>query len=260
MRQKLRNSLLIVISSLVLILGSLSLSINASPAGVLQTSPDENGRFAIASGVYVGNGIVLTTWHVEEPDSSFRTSQQSFRRPQSILSLRIGDRIIPVEDILYLERDLELAVVELESSPLDWLHMSAPCLSTQMVSVGDALTAVSSPYGRYPLVTAALVVSDAEPKLCLDPDPRVSDSDRYAAITIIAIASADQASLVGPGSSGGAVLNSEGQLIGLVWTGQDLEDGSKEVWITPVSEWLTRLQKNGTSEVSEALSKMICTE
>lgn len=260
MRRKLRNPLLILACGLSLVLGSLALLRNASPVGVLQTSPDENDEFAIASAVYVGNGIVLTNWHVEEPTSYFHTRRQIFRSPQSVLNISIGDRTIPVQDVLYLEADLELAVIRLRLSPLDWWYGSTPCLSAQGVGLGDQLIAVSSPYGRYPPVRAELVVSDPDPRIRLDPDPRVSNSDRHAAMTIVAVASAEQADWVGPGSSGGAVLNSRQQLVGLIWTGQDLQDGSIEVWITPASEWFTWAQDSEASQLLEALSRMVCAE
>ena len=96
------------------------------------------------------------------------------------------------------------------------------------------------------------IVSDAHPQMCLDPDPRVSEADRYAAMTVTAIHPAEEADRVGPGSSGGPVFNDAGELIGLIWTGadwteEDLADGIAEVWITPVSAWLPRLQAAAAS-------------
>jgi S1-C subfamily serine protease len=87
----------------------------------------------------------------------------------------------------------------------------------------------------------------------LDPDPRTPNANRYSAMSIVGILSAEQADLIGPGSSGGPVLNSDGDLVGLVWTGRGLADGSKEVLITPVSAWLPRLRM---SEVAEEVLKI----
>lgn len=67
-------------------------------------------------------------------------------------------------------------------------------------------------------------------------------------MSIVATLSAKQAKHVGHGSSGGPALNTKGELVGLVWTGRELEDGSSEVLITPASDWLRKIQSSDISK------------
>jgi S1-C subfamily serine protease len=189
----------------------------------------------IGSGVYIGRGLVLTNQHI----AVLLSEQSSFWVPAWKYVWRtIG---VDVEQAAFLDRDMELGIVKLKPSMLDLVGVVTPCLSTRAVKQGEMLTVTSSAYGKFPPVLAALVISDARPLMRLDPSPR--GESPYSAMTVIATLSADQATLVGPGSSGGPVLNGDGGVVGLVWTGRKLEDGSGEVWITPVSSWLRRIQE-----------------
>lgn len=186
------------------------------------------------SGIYIGHRTLLSNQHILVNNSY----------PQS-LSLPAWKYLyptlsVPVQKVVYLDRNLELGVARLEPSLLEFFQVAVPCLSVRPLKRGETLTVTSDPHGRFPPVSASVVVSDPRPLLRLDPDP-VSEHSRYAAMTIITTLSTDQAKLVGHGSSGGAVLNRHGELVGLVWTGRELIDGSKEVWVTPVSEWLSEL-------------------
>lgn len=187
------------------------------------------------SGVYIGHGFVLTNQHVAMPLSEM----SYFRVPAWKYIWHTIDASI--EQTVFLDRDLELGILKLKPSMLDVVGVVTPCLSAQSVKRGEILRVTSSAYGKFPPVPAVLVVSDARPLMRLDPFPRRESP--YSAMAITATLSADQATLVGPGSSGGPVLNEDGELVGLVWAGHELGHGSVEVWITPVSSWLRQLEK-----------------
>ncbi|MCL1473709.1 S1 family peptidase [Argonema antarcticum] len=169
------------------------------------------------------------------------TQWQSFRPSQPTPSPLIPT--VPLKQLLFLDRNLEVAVVKLDPEELDAIDLSPPCLEIQPVKQGEKLTIKSHAYGRYPAVTVTATVQDDKPMLRTDPDPRVPVKNRYAAMSIVATLPPGQGDLVGPGSSGGPVFNRKGGLVGLVWTGQDLADGTKEVWITPASVWLPMLEQ-----------------
>lgn len=172
----------------------------------------------------------LTQWQ------AFRPSQP---QPSSL------SPTVPMKQLLFLDRDLEVAVVKLDTHQLDRIDLSPPCLESKPIERGEQLTIKSHAYGRYPAITVIATVQDNKPALRIDPDPRVPVENRYAAMSIVAILPQGEADAVGPGSSGGPVFNRQGRLVGLVWTGQDLPDGTKEVWITPTSVWLPQLQQAG---------------
>ena len=200
----------------------------------------------LGSGVYIGHGFILTNQHV----AKFLSDLSSFRVSGRKYIWHTVD--VGIEQTVFLDRDIELGIVKLKPSMLDFVGAAPPCLSAHSVKRGETLRVISSAYGKFSPVPAVLVVSDARPLMRLDPFPR--GESPYSAMTIIATLSADQAALVGPGSSGGPVLNEDGELVGLVWTGRGSGHGSAEVWITPVSSWLRKLQE---AEIPEDVLQVI---
>jgi hypothetical protein len=189
---------------------------------------------------------MLTNQHVAMPVSEL----SSFRVPGWKYIWHTID--VGIEQIVFLDRDIELGVVKLKPSMLDFVGAFTPCLSVHSVKRGETLRVTSSVNGEFPPVQAGLVVIDARPLMRLDPSPR--GESPYSAMTIIATPSAGQTALVGPGSSGGPVLNEDGELVGLVWTGRGSGHGSTEVWITPASSWLRQLEE---AEIPEDVLQVI---
>lgn len=195
------------------------------------------GRISPGTGVYIGEDLLLSNQHI----LVHTMAGQEFVVPAWA---DFGAVRAPVEEVVYLDRDLELGIVRLGSSLLDRVRVAMPCLSPRPLLRGERLEVTSAVQGELPLVSATMAVRDPRPTMRLDPDPRMPELSRYAAMSIAATLPAAEAGRVGPGSSGAPVLNGRGELIGLVWTGQPLPDGSTEVLITPVSAWLTKLSSS----------------
>lgn len=189
----------------------------------------------MGSGILIGRGLVLTNHHV----AKMLPERSSFLVPAWKHFWHNADA--GFREVVYLDRDIEVGLVKLQPSALSIAKVDTHCLSLEPVKRGETLRVTSDAYGQYPPVSATLTVIDDQPLMRLDRDPR--NSQPYEAMTILTTLSADQAKRVGPGSSGSAALNSHGEIVGLVWTGRPLGDGSMEVWITPASAWLSKLQK-----------------
>jgi S1-C subfamily serine protease len=224
----------LIVCSIVILHGCSS---DLGPAGIVHSDRSYGG----GSGVYIGNGYILTNHHVAE----------NIPGKSDLFSLATKDLLfksidIPIEKVLFSNRDIELALVRL-ARPVENSHGYARiCLSKTPVKKGDYLTIISSPHGYFPPETASVVITDDRARMYPDSDSSMSTSKRT--FTIVGLVSDYKTTSVAPGSSGGAVLNKKGELVGLVWGRNLLKNGDVEAWITPVSAWPDQLKKIDISD------------
>jgi hypothetical protein len=231
-----------LVGLLVLVLTGIAFNSPIQPTGLIHSIPDEQGSFSFATGTYIGNGIVLTNWHVLK---TLRSRQEYFRLP--LWNEHIYNFELPIEWVIFTEKSIDLAIGKLPASALDWLKAGHACLSAGQVAADDVLTVMSSPLGRYPPVEVHVTVTDPASLPRFDIDPLVREEKRYAVVSFAALVQTGQEDLIESGSSGGAVINKDGELVGLLWARYNLPDGSKEVLVTPVSAWLPLLE---TAEIA----------
>jgi len=236
--RRITQSLCVSVVCVAVLLYGAALSFPIPATGCVQSSR----KTCVGSGVYIGNGFILTNQHVAE----MLSNQFSFLMPAWKHLWRTTDA--GVQKVIYLNRDIDLGIVKLQPSLLNIARVATPCLSTRPLQRGERLRVTGDVGGVFPPVSATLTVSDPQPLMRLDPDPPTAGVSRYSAMSIVATLSAKPARLVGHGSSGGPALNSKGELVGLVWTGMALEDSSAEVLITPASVWLRNLQSSDMSK------------
>lgn len=232
MAHRFRKRIIYIIILLIVAVGGIS-RLPVQPKGLIHSLPDEQGVYAFASGIYVGNGIVLTNWHVLK---SLSWQPEYFKLP--VWNEKVYNVDIPIEWVIFIDKSIDLAIGKLSPSRLDRLNIDYPCLSDKPVQIGERLTATSSPWAAYPPVTAHLIVTDPTPRPILDLDPLVHKEKRNTVISFVTVVQAGEEKLVDGGSSGGAVTNQNGELVGLIWSRYDLPTGRREVLVTPVSAWL----------------------
>src|SRR5215218_4799866 len=102
------------------------------------------GRVRPGSGVYIGDGIMLSNQHI----AVYLSEQSSFSVPAWKYLWHTID--VDIEKVVFVDRDLELAVIKLQPSMLDVVRVVTPCLSTQSVRKGETLKVTSSPGGKFP--------------------------------------------------------------------------------------------------------------
>jgi len=229
-----------IIGLLVLALIGIALNSPIQPTGLIHSIPDEQDSFSFATGTYIGNGIVLTNWHVLK---MLRSRQEYFRLP--LWNEHIYNFELPIQWVIFTEKSIDLAIAKLPASALEWLNIDYACLSAEPVAAGDALSIISNPLGRYPPTSAHLTVTDPSSEPRLDLDLLVPAEKRYTAVSFATLVQPGQEELIESGSSGGAVSNDAGELVGLLWARYNLLDGSKEVLVTPVAAWLPLLKNAG---------------
>jgi hypothetical protein len=232
MTNRFRNRITYI--SILFVVAVVSISrVPIRPNGLIHSPPDEQGVSAFASGIYIGNGIVLTNWHVLK---SLSWRQEYFKLP--IWNEHIYNIDIPIEWVIFIDKSIDLAIGKLSPSRLDRLNIDHSCLSDKPVQTGDVLTVTSSPWAAYPPVVAHLIVTDPTPQQILDLDPLVPKEKRNTVVSLVTTVQPGEEKLVDGGSSGGAVTGQHGELVGLLWSRYDLPTGEREVLVTPVSTWL----------------------
>ncbi len=243
-----------IIALLALALTAIAIRSPIQPTGLIHSIPDEQGSFAFATGTYIGNGIVLTNWHVLK---TLPSRNEYFKLP--LWNEHIYNFDLPIEWVIFTEKSIDLSIGKLSASRLDRLNVRHPCLSAEPVAAGEVLTVISSPLGRYPSVAAQVTVTDPASQPRLDLDPMIKEEKRYAAVSFATIVQPGQEDLIDSGSSGGAVTNEAGELVGLLWTRYDLPDGSREVLVTPVSAWLPLLENADIApKYKEYIFEQVC--
>ncbi|MFT5776508.1 MAG: Do/DeqQ family serine protease [Hyphomonas sp.] len=147
-------------------------------------APRERVQNSLGSGVIVGaDGVIVTNNHVVEGAESFRV----------VLSDR---REFPAELVLADERtDLAVLKIDTEGARLPTL----PYADTRGSEVGDLVLAIGNPFGIGQTVTSGILSATART------DVGISD---YAFFL-----QTDAA--VNPGNSGGALINTKGELVGV---------------------------------------------
>jgi hypothetical protein len=244
----------IIIGLLALILSGMAINLPIQPTGLIHSVPDEQGAFAFATGTYIGNGIVFTNWHVLK---TLPSRNEYFKLP--VWNEHIYNIDLLIEWVIFSDKSIDLAIGKLAASRIDRFNVDHACLSAKPVAAGDILTITSSPLGRYPPVAVPVIVTDPASQPRMDLDPMIKPEKRYAAVSFATVVQPGQENLINSGSSGGAVTNEAGELVGLLWTRYDLPDDSMEVLVTPVSAWLPLLEKADIApKYKEYIFEQVC--
>lgn len=214
------------------------------------------GSAGTASATLISDTIGLTNWHVyiELPEGS--ELDFLYRKSDSIGTKTMTSRI---KKYLWVDSLHDLAVFSFDNPLRNIDNIYNRCLSTATLNIGDTATVISSAYGQFPPVDAMVTILKPEPEAMMDPYP--IDSNIYFAITSIVLAQGDNASKIGPGSSGGAVVNRQNEIIGMVWSGNMISSIEHHVYITPSSEWQKAYEESATkTEGFKGFSQYLCKE
>ena len=172
--------------------------------------PRQRKQTSLGSGVIVqGDGVIVTNNHVIEGADSFRV----------VLSDR---REYPAELVLADERT-DLAVLKI--NPGNETLPTLPYADTRNAQVGDLVMAIGNPFGVGQTVTSGIISATART------DVGISD---YAFFL-----QTDAA--VNPGNSGGALVNTKGELVGVNTAIFSRSGGSNGIGFAIPSEMVKRV-------------------
>ncbi|WP_290496969.1 Do family serine endopeptidase [Hyphomonas sp. UBA4494] len=179
--------------------------------------PKQRRQNSLGSGVIVGSdGVIVTNNHVIDGADTFRV----------VLSDR---REYPAELVLADERtDLAVLKIDTEGAVLPTL----PYADTRAAQVGDLVLAIGNPFGVGQTVTSGIISATART------DVGISD---YAFFL-----QTDAA--VNPGNSGGALVNTKGELVGVNTAIFSRSGGSNGIGFAIPAEMVKRVVDAGMNE------------
>ena len=165
----------------------------ALPSTVLLEMKDANGqRHGSGSGFFVGEGEIVTNFHVVE------------RAEEGAAKLFGQNEWYEIEGYTALNVDNDLIILKIKDP--DETIIDTPALSLGNIGnvrTGDPIYAVGNPAGLEGTISDGIISGIRH--------PNPSQDQRYTRLQITAP--------ISPGSSGGAVLNTKGEVIGVSVTG-----------------------------------------
>lgn len=142
-------------------------------------------RAGSGSGVIISeDGYIITNNHVVEDSEN--------------LEILLNDRRTFAAEIIGVDRSTDLAVIKINAKNLSPIHFG----NSEEVQIGEWVLAVGNPFGLNSTVTAGIVSSKARNLNIL--------RGEYAIESFI-----QTDAVVNPGNSGGALVNTDGDLIGI---------------------------------------------
>ena len=178
------------------------------PSTVLVTITDASGQSSFGSGFVVGTGQIATNQHVVKGITSGKVKL-------------VGETIEHVvESVSIVDTNRDLAIVKASSLTASALTLG----DSDTVQIGQAIYAAGNPRGLTGTFSQGIVSA-------IRPEGNIFVED-----TIIQMTAA-----VSPGSSGGPVLNEDGEVIGIVFS--QLTDGQNLNFMIPVNFLKTLLSE-----------------
>lgn len=145
------------------------------------------------SGVIISNdGYIVTNNHVIESADE--------------ISVTLNDKRTYKAKLIGRDPDTDIAIIKIDEKDLPFI----PYGNSNEVKVGEWVLAVGNPYNLTSTVTAGIVSAKARNLSILNGGGRGSDRGNYSIESFIQTDAA-----VNPGNSGGALVNTRGELIGI---------------------------------------------